>query len=196
MSKRPNKIRDLSIGPQQIRIVAGRWRGTKLPVILKDDIRPTPARVKETLFNWLQGRIEGCHCLDLFAGSGALGFEAVSRGAAHATLVDNNAKVIELLMQQVNRLDAQEIDLVCTSGIQYLSDADRKFDIIFLDPPFSKFSLEEILAQLAESDCVKSGSLIYVEASPKIFPNLLPPLWEWQRQSKAGQVEYGLIMTK
>ena len=94
MIKSQKKVHNLARAPQQVRIIAGRWRGTKLPVVLQDDVRPTPSRVRETLFNWLQARIEGSHCLDLFAGSGALGFEAVSRGAAQATLVDNDAKVI------------------------------------------------------------------------------------------------------
>lgn len=201
MSKSRNKTHkkntpDLSFAPQQVRIIGGRWRGTKLPVILQDDIRPTPSRVRETLFNWLQQRLDGSHCLDLFAGSGALGLEAVSRGAAHATLVDNEQKVISLLTQQVEKLKAQEVSLVHADGLGYLQNATKPFDIIFLDPPFSKFNVEEILHNLANSQCVNTSGLIYVEASPEKFPQILPQNWQWQRQLKAGQVEYGLVATQ
>ncbi len=196
MSKSQKKTHNLARAPQQVRIIAGRWSGTKLPVALQDDVRPTPDRVRETLFNWLQTRIEGSHCLDLFAGSGALGFEAVSRGAARATLVDNDQKVVSLLSQQVERLDAKEISLACADALSYIQHCSTQFDIIFVDPPFSKYNPDEILQQLIDSDRIKKGGLIYLEASPEKFPQTLPDSWQWQRQLKAGQVECGLISTK
>ena len=100
MSKQAKQARKLATAPQQVKILAGQWRATSLPVLLNDDIRPTPSRVRETLFNWLQPTLEGSRCLDLFAGSGALGFEAVSRGAKSAYLIDKDPQVIRLLLQQ------------------------------------------------------------------------------------------------
>jgi len=196
VSKSQKKTHNLTRAPQQVRIIAGRWRGTKLPVVLQDDVRPTPSRIRETLFNWLQTRVEGSHCLDLFAGSGALGFEAVSRGAAHATLVDVDQKIIEQLSQQVEKLNAQEISLARADALAYMRNCSAQFDIIFLDPPFSKYNLNELLQQLVESQCIKKGGLIYLEASPEKFPQTLPESWQWQRQLKAGQVECGLAVTK
>tara|TARA_R110002049_G_scaffold252264_1_gene426979 strand:- start:111605 stop:112195 length:591 start_codon:yes stop_codon:yes gene_type:complete len=193
VSKRPKKTRNIASAPQQVRIIAGRWRGTKLPVVLQETVRPTPNRVRETLFNWLQTRIEGSHCLDLFAGSGALGIEAVSRGAAHATLVDNEQKVISLLSQQLAKLDAQEISVTCADALSYIKNCHSRFDIIFLDPPFAIFDPAEILQQLIDSQCIKTGGLIYVESSPENFPKTLPDLYQWQRHLKAGQVECGLL---
>ena len=195
MSKRQKKTHKLARAPQQVKLIAGRWRGTKLPVVLQDDIRPTPNRVRETLFSWLQTRIEGSHCLDLFTGSGALGFEAVSRGAAHATLVDNDQKVVSLLSQQVEKLDAQEIILTCTDALTYMENCSAQFDIIFLDPPFSRYNPDELLQTVIDSECIKNKGLIYLEASPEKFPKTLPDNWQWQRQLKAGQVECGLIAT-
>ncbi|MDW3096047.1 MAG: 16S rRNA (guanine(966)-N(2))-methyltransferase RsmD [Gammaproteobacteria bacterium] len=196
MSKSQKKTHKLARAPQQVKVIAGRWRGTTLPVVLRDDVRPTPSRVRETLFNWLQARIEGSHCLDLFTGSGALGFEAVSRGAAHATLVDNDQKIVSLLSQQVEKLDAQEISLTCANALAYLQNCSAQFDIIFLDPPFAKYNPEELLQMIIGSECVKKGGLIYLEASPEKFPQTLPDKWQWKRQLKAGQVECGLIVAK
>jgi len=136
-----NKTHSVEGASQSIRIISGCWRGTKLPVILHDDIRPTPSRVRETLFNWLQVCIEGCCCLDLFAGSGALGFEAVSRGAAQATLIDVDQRVISLLTKQVEKLKAVEISLICTDSMKYLEAQPNQFDLIFIDPPYSNLML-------------------------------------------------------
>ena len=196
VNKNQKKINKLARAPQQVRIIAGRWRGTKLPVILQDDIRPTPSRVRETLFNWLQTRIEGSRCLDLFAGSGALGFEAVSRGAAHATLVDNDQEIISLLSKQVEKLDAQEVSLIRSDAWSYIQNCATKFDIIFLDPPFFKYNPDEILRLVTKSKCIKKGGLIYLESSPEKFPKTLPEAWQWKRQLKAGQVECGLMVAQ
>ena len=195
MSKRQNKTNKLSAAPQQVKIIAGSWRGTKIPVLLKEDIRPTPVRVRETLFNWLQAYLQGSYCLDLFAGSGALGFEAISRGAQHVTLVDNDPAVTELLATQIEKLESKQIDLIHEDGLTFLSKVENQFDIIFLDPPFSKFNLEDVLQNLANNKILKPNGLIYAESASENFPQKLPGGWHWQRQSKAGQVEYGLIST-
>ena len=195
MNKSQKKNSHLYSAPQHVKIIGGRWRGTKLPVILKDNIRPTPARVRETLFNWLQTYIEGSHCLDLFAGSGALGFESASRGAGHISLIDNDPKVVQLLSQQVQKLECDIADTKCIDGLEYLDSREKRFDIVYLDPPFSMFNLEEVLEKVSGSKVMKSEGLIYVESTAEKFPKSLPIGWTWKRQSKAGQVEYGLIST-
>ena len=196
MSKQTNKAHKLASAPQHVRILSGCWRGTKLPVLLQDDIRPTPNRVRETLFNWLQAQIVGSHCLDLFAGSGALGFEAVSRGASKAILVDFDQQVTRLLTQQVEKLQAKQIEIVCDDAMHYLNNIEQEFDIIFLDPPFSKFNPLEILALIKDNQLLKPEGLVYVELSANNFSKNLPPGWQWKRQSKAGEVQYGLLMSR
>ncbi len=167
-----------------------------LPVVQQNDVRPTPNRVRETLFNWLQTRIEGSTCLDLFAGSGALGFESVSRGAAKATLVDNSPSIINVLREQTSLLQTDAIDVILSDGIAYLSSVEQNFDIIYLDPPFRQYDLEQVLRSLSVANALKDNSLIYVEGLPGTLPSQLPNQWQWWRQSTASQVEYGLIATK
>ncbi len=195
MGKNQKQKSDLHSAPQYVKIIGGRWRGTKLPVILKDNIRPTPVRVRETLFNWLQSHIDGSHCLDLFAGSGALGFESISRGAEHISFVDKDTQVVTLLTQQLKKLQHDQADVICNDALKYLETTDQCFDIIFLDPPFSLFNVDDLLEKLDSYKVLKPGGLVYVESSPEKFPNKLPLNWKWKRQSKAGQVEYGLIST-
>ncbi|MEM7304268.1 MAG: 16S rRNA (guanine(966)-N(2))-methyltransferase RsmD [Pseudomonadota bacterium] len=181
--------------PQSVKIIAGHWRGTKLPVLLREGVRPTSNRVRETLFSWLQFSIEGSHCLDMFTGSGALGFEAVSRGASSATLLDNDLEIISLLNEQIRRLGTTNIITHCTDSLRYIEQSDNKFDFIFIDPPFSKYNLENILDKISLSQTLKGNTAIYVETSIGGLPTQLPFNWQWQRQSKAGDVEYGLIKT-
>ena len=195
MSKLLWQVSNLDNVPQHVKIIGGNWRGTKLSVVRKDGVRPTPNRVRETLFNWLQMSIEGSDCLDMFAGSGALGFEAVSRGAASATLIDTDSKVIDLLADQVNRLNADNVKIFCVDSLQYCERTDKKYDCIFIDPPFSRFNLAEILDKIARSPILKDHALIYVEGSAGDLPQQLPLDWHWKRQSQAGDVEYGLIQT-
>jgi 16S rRNA (guanine966-N2)-methyltransferase len=120
----------------------------------------------------------------------------VSRGAAHATLVDNDQQIISLLSKQVEKLDAQEVSLIRADALSYMNNCSDQFDIIFLDPPYSKYNPSELLEQLADISCVKKGGLIYLEASPEKFPKTLPQSWQWQRQLKAGQVECGLVVAQ
>ena len=196
MSKRHNATREApATSSQQVRIISGRWRGRKLPVVQKDDVRPTPNRVRETLFNWLQERIQGSHCLDLFAGSGALGFESASRGATQVTIVDQDMTIIQLLKQQVELFDANEINVVCDDGLAYLAKTKSKFDIIYLDPPFLKIDLSELLFQIADANICKPHAMLYVESPLDKLPQELPSGWRWWRQSHASQVAYGLIAT-
>ncbi len=194
MSKQQKKTHKLASAPQQIKILAGRWRGTKLPVLLEDDLRPTPSRVRETLFNWLQASIVGSQCLDLFAGSGALGIEAVSRGASSAVLVDKDPRVVQLLSQQLSKLQAEdEIQVFCDNGLHYLQQLEQAFDIIFLDPPFSKLHPLDLLSQIDNKQLLKPNGVVYAEFFAKTSTACVPSGWCWQRQSKAGEVEYGLL---
>lgn len=195
MSKFHRLVSNLKSAPQHVKIIAGHWRGTKLPVLLKEGVRPTSNRVRETLFNWLQSSIEGSDCLDMFAGSGALGFEAVSRGARSAMLIDNDPKIIKLLAEQVQRLQAENITTLCSDGLQFSQQADKQYDCIFIDPPFARYNLVNILDKISNSHMLKDNTQIYVEASIGNLPQQLPLNWQWKRHSKAGDVEYGLIKT-
>lgn len=155
-------------------------------------LRPTPDRIRETLFNWLQATIHGAHCLDLFAGSGALGIEAVSRGAASSVLIEQDRKIAETLRESLKMLDTDEIIVYQADALQWIKTADQVFDIIFLDPPFGQNMIEQSLSLLAESGCVSGQTLIYVESESvrQAQKNV-----EVIKQAKAGQVHYMLLKT-
>ncbi|NUO88669.1 MAG: 16S rRNA (guanine(966)-N(2))-methyltransferase RsmD, partial [Cupriavidus sp.] len=125
--------------PAQVRIIGGRWKRTLLPVPDAQGLRPTPDRVRETLFNWLGQDLSGLECLDLFAGSGALGFEAASRGAAVVTLVESNARVARQVRDNVTRLDAGQVRVLQGDAFAIAAQLpDASFDVVFLDPPFAE----------------------------------------------------------
>jgi len=155
-------------------------------------LRPTPDRIRETLFNWLQATIHGAHCLDMFAGSGALGIEAVSRGAASSVLIEQDRETTETLRESLKMLDTDKIIVHQADALQWIKAADQVFDIIFLDPPFGKNMIEKSLSLLAESECVSEQTLIYVESESA---------WQAEKnvevikQAKAGQVHYMLLKT-
>ena len=155
-------------------------------------LRPTPDRVRETLFNWLQAHVHGANCLDLFAGSGALGIEAVSRGAASSVLIEQDGKTAETLRESLKMLDADEIVVHQADALQWVKTADQAFDIIFLDPPFGKNMIEQTMTHLDESECVSEGTLIYVESECSWQPEKNV---EVIKQAKAGQVHYMLLKT-
>jgi len=189
-----NKV-SLKNAPQQVRIIGGVWRGSKLPVMMRDGLRPTASRTRETLFNWLQPIIQGSDCLDLFAGSGVLGFEAVSRGAAQADLIEMDRQIVEQLQQQVRRLQATQVSVIHQAAQEFISQTHHQYDVVFIDPPFHQIDLVNLLAQLHTRQIVKADAKIYVEAPKQCLPDKLPANWVWQRQSEAGEVEYGLIST-
>ena len=174
-----------------MRLIAGDWRGRKLEFIVAPGLRPTPDRVRETLFNWLQPTITGARCLDLFAGSGALGFEAASRGAKHVTLVDSNRELCQKLRFEVERFGAHNIEVVHRDAFEFLTDSGQ-FDIFFLDPPFAGGVLEKVLKALGHSPgLLRDGSLVYIESDAA---NEYEVRKEWQllREGKAGAVAYRL----
>ena len=178
--------------PNRLRIVGGRWRGMKIDFPAIDAIRPSPDRVREALFNWLQQHIVGAKCLDLFAGSGALGIEALSRGAAAVTFVDREPQVGRHLTQTLQRLGATGALVETQDSLRFLERAPQPFDVIFLDPPFASTLLAAVFARLPRGWLAPEAH-IYVEC-PADTP--LPPLaagWMLYRSKQAGQVGYHLL---
>jgi len=164
-----------------------------LPVMDQPGLRPTPDRVRETLFNWLQGNIAGARCLDLFAGSGALGFEAASRGAAQVVLVENQPAACALLQDNIQTLGAQQrVQLQQQDALQWLARCGQVFDVVFVDPPYGAGLLGQVCALLEQHHCLAAEALIYLElASDQPLPEL-PANWQLIRGKKAGQVGYHL----
>lgn len=179
--------------PGRLRIIGGEWRSRILPVVDQPGLRPTPDRVRETLFNWLQGDIAGARCLDLFAGSGALGFEAASRGAAQVVLVENQAAACSLLQDNINTLGARQIQLVRQDALRWLEQCRQVFDVVFLDPPYGSGLLGEVCALLEQRHCLTAEALIYLELASEQKLPVLPANWQIIRGKKAGQVGYHLI---
>lgn len=176
----------------QLRLIAGTWRGRKLPFAPVPGLRPTPDRVRETLFNWLSPVIREARCLDLFAGSGALGFEAASRGAAEVILVDSHAEVIHSLRQQIDVLDARQVRAVQSGCNRYLDSQARPMDIVFLDPPYHENLLPGCIGQLESAGWLANEAWIYIETGK--FSDLdIPDTWALFRNTVAGQVNGYLV---
>jgi 16S rRNA (guanine966-N2)-methyltransferase len=182
--------------PGTVRIIGGRWRSRRLPVLASEGLRPTPDRVRETLFNWLAPYVPGAHCLDLFAGTGALCLEALSRGAAHATMVERSTAVAQQLRQNVARLAATTAEIVNLPALEYLTPPARSFDIVFLDPPF--LDADAMIRNCSErlvGGWLKPGGLVYIEA-PRTFEKLPIPLdWALLKTKVTGDVGYHLART-
>lgn len=177
--------------PAEIRIIGGKWRGRKLSVADVDGLRPTANRLRETLFNWLQFDIEGLAVLDLFAGTGALGLEALSRGAARCTLVETNRTARQVLEQNIERLDAAgSAQLVAQPATSWLATSPARFDIIFVDPPFSEELWDEVLAALPRH--LNAGARVYLER-PARYSASWPPGWECLRESRVGDAKGALL---
>ncbi|MCV6589200.1 MAG: 16S rRNA (guanine(966)-N(2))-methyltransferase RsmD [Marinobacterium sp.] len=182
-----------------LRIVGGQWRGRKIPFPAIDGLRPTPDRVRETLFNWLQSQIAGAHCLDLYTGSGALGLEALSRGAASCTFVDRDSQVIRQLGDNLKLLGSGDAELVQAGADQWLamqSAASRRpFDIVFMDPPFRQNRVAADCALLAEKGLLADSAIVYVETESDLTDPGVPVTWHEHRHKKAGQVSSRLFFT-
>ncbi|MES1196447.1 MAG: 16S rRNA (guanine(966)-N(2))-methyltransferase RsmD [Steroidobacter sp.] len=187
-------------GANRLRIIGGRWRGTRLNFPEVMAIRPTPDRVRETLFNWLQSDILNAHCLDLFAGSGALGLEALSRGASAVTFVDREAIIGRYLRETLARLHCDQGEVHTTDAMRFLQQPAKPFDIVFLDPPFADSAdrqlLTQVCSQLETQDWLKTRAHIYIECpssmgSPDSIPQW-PANWTLHRSKTAGQVGYHL----
>lgn len=187
MSKRPGSTNTL-------RIIGGKHRGRKLQFPDSRGLRPTGDRVRETLFNWLQNDIHGSVCLDLFAGSGALGFEAVSRGAAHVTMIESAAQVVARLKQNVELLgEIQTVNIIQAKAEQWLQKNTEQFDILFLDPPFADDRLGQVLEQLVSYGVLADNALVYVERDIRQSLPEMPAGWHLDKDKKTGQVAYSLF---
>jgi len=179
-------------GAGQIRIIGGQWRGRKLPVPDSAGLRPTTDRVRETLFNWLAPDLPQARCLDCFAGSGALGLEALSRYAGSVTLLELERSVAQQLSRNVDTLRATQATVVQTSALQWLAQPGEAFDIVFVDPPFRKGLLAETLALLERNQWLSADALIYVESEMEQGAPDVPASWQLYREKIAGQVAYRL----
>jgi len=176
----------------RFRIIAGRWRGRRLEFPALEGVRPTADRVRETLFNWLQPAIQGTDCLDLFAGSGALGLEALSRGAAAVTFVDRNPAVVKAIAAHLGALDCEAGTTVCAEARSFLQRVSGPYDVIFLDPPFGSGLLRDLCQIVDERACLKPGGRVYLEHPAEAEPPVLPPGWQVLRSARAGNVSYHL----
>jgi len=176
-------------GPGRLRLIAGRFRGRLLPIPDQPGLRPTADRVRETLFNWLAPVIEGSHCLDLFAGSGALGFEALSRGAARVVLVERDRRVCEQLRRTAQELGAGEgLEIVQADALSWLAGPGERYDVAFVDPPYATGLAGQAMAALERR--LNAGARVYVEAPAAVEPP--SPRWKKLREGAAGAVAFAL----
>jgi 16S rRNA (guanine966-N2)-methyltransferase len=176
----------------RLRIIAGRWRGVPILFPPLPQVRPTPDRVRETIFNWLQPEILGADCLDLFAGSGALGFEALSRGAQHVVFVDRDPQLAKHLQHTAAKLRAVDFEVIAADALFFLQRPARPFNIVFLDPPYAANILSEVCSRLIEG-WLAPNALVYLEASAHAGLPALPSSWSVHRSKQAGQVGYHLL---
>lgn len=179
-----------------IRIIAGRWRGRRLPVLDSEGLRPTTDRVRETLFNWLMHDVAGARCLDLFAGTGALGLECLSRGAASVSFVESDKRVANSLLANLRSLGAHDASVSVTNAVQYLlRPPEQPFDLIFLDPPYQSDLLTSVLNSLCDQGWLAERALVYLEQSSKDRPSEVPEGWLERRSGQAGLSQYSLYHT-
>ena len=175
-----------------LRIIGGEWRGRRIRFPSRGGIRPTPDRVRETLFNWLMAKVSGSRCLDLFAGSGALGLEALSRGAASVTFVERDRENAARLAETARGLAPGRAHVVEADAIAWLDGPSSRHDIVFLDPPYGSGLQGEAMRMLAARDWLAPGALVYVELAAQSGPPELPAGWNLHRSGRAGAVGYHL----
>jgi len=192
-------------GRHSLRIIAGEWRGRKIPFATVPGLRPTQDRVRETLFNWVAKSIAGATCLDLYSGTGALGLEALSRGAKQVDFVELSAIASNALNSNLKQLPIEEGQI---AKVEQMSSFDwlrrykeqattstqvKPYNLVFLDPPFALALMQDTLTALFESQCLAPKAMIYVEQASPLVELILPSGWVLHRSKKAGQVFYGLI---
>ena len=172
----------------KVRIIGGEWRSRVIVFAPNEDLRPTPDRVRETLFNWLGQDLTGKVCLDLFAGSGALGFESASRGAKRVVMVERNPAAFRALQTNAAALGAHAVELKRVDALEFLRANDGIYDIVFLDPPFRADCVSQVLAAL--SPRLARGAMVHVEA---LRAPPLPPDWKVWRSGRAGAMTHQLL---
>jgi len=188
--KPPRRNSPLATASGKLRIIAGRLRGSRLDVLDLPGLRPTSERVRETLFNWLAPHLPGAHCLDLFAGSGALGFEAASRGAASVLMIEREPRVTALLRANAQRLRATSVQVHEGDALAWLaSPAMPRFDLAFVDPPFAAGVIDASLAALVP--WLAGDALVYVETAIDAAPGL-SSAWRLHREGRTREVRYAL----
>jgi 16S rRNA (guanine966-N2)-methyltransferase len=185
----------LANGANQVRIIAGRHRGRKLGFTPVRGLRPTPDRVRETLFNWLRDDVRGARCLDLFAGSGALGFEAISRGASALTAVEQNRSAVQRLRDNAQLLhEADKVSIVQADALRFLQTPPHQpFDIVFVDPPFADERLSSVCARLVEPGWLGASCVVYVEQDAARAWFAMPASLQVDREGRVGQSAQRLL---
>ena len=190
----------MSKGSNQLRIIGGEWRGRKLRFPDAPNLRPTPDRVRETIFNWLAPMIHGARCLDLFAGSGALGLEALSRGAAFTTFVDSHKKVTQALQGHLELLNANnKAEVLQMDGVKFLSHDNfintqaEAYDLVFLDPPYHLDFMQKVVPLLEENGWLSDNAMLYLEIEKRQSLPELPENWQKLKEKTAGEVNYFLF---
>ncbi|RJX65271.1 16S rRNA (guanine(966)-N(2))-methyltransferase RsmD [Vibrio sinensis] len=176
-----------------VRIISGLWKGRKLPVHDAEGLRPTTDRVKETLFNWLAHDVPKAKCLDLFAGSGGLGFEAASRQAEMVTLIELNQNAFRQLEKNITALNATNLQAKNTDAISFLKQPGTPHHVVFIDPPFRKGLLNEVVELLETNHWLADDAMIYIESEKELALDNIPAHWNLHREKTAGQVCYRLF---
>ena len=179
--------RTMAASRNRVRIIGGRWRSRVIRFPPAAQLRPTPDRVRETLFNWLGQRLDGLECLDLFAGSGALGFEALSRGAARVVMVESDRNVAAALHESAKLLEAGGAEIVMGEAMSFLERSADRFDVVFLDPPYASDLAARAMQRLGPR--LNPGARVYVESAQALDA---PAPWMALREDRAGAVRYGL----
>lgn len=180
-------------GPGRLRIIGGTWRGRKLDFSAAPGLRPTPDRIRETVFNWLATQIDQAHCADLFAGSGALGLEALSRGAAHCDFVDSNGQTMGQIRKHLATLSAlSQAKCINDRAASFLQSSDTPYDIVFMDPPFGMGLATEVCDLLARRHLLNPGALIYLETGISDEAHNIPLNWRLHREKTSGEVRFRL----
>jgi 16S rRNA (guanine966-N2)-methyltransferase len=177
----------------KLRIIAGTWRSRQVVFTDLPGLRPTPARVRETVFNWLQHDVAGSRCLDLFSGSGAMGFEAASRGAAYVVQVENNAAACRCLKENTIALAAKQIKIVNQDVFHFLAGDAEPFDLVFLDPPFGKNMVVQCCQWLEDKGWLAKHAKVYVESECQSTLRGIPENWQLLKAKTAGEVGYHLF---
>lgn len=184
----------MSKGSNQLRIIGGEWRGRKLHFPDAPNLRPTPDRVRETIFNWLMPVVHGARCLDLFAGSGALGLEALSRGAAFITFVDSHKKVTQALQAHLDLLNANDnAEVLQMDSVKFLKNTSQPYDVVFLDPPYHLDFMQKVVPLLEQNGWLTDNAMLYLEIEKRQSLPELPNNWQQLKEKTAGEVNYFLF---
>ena len=192
MAKQNRKFNQTGV----LRIIAGKWRGRKIHFPDVESLRPTPDRIRETLFNWLQNEIGDSRCLDLFSGSGALGLEAASRGARHVDLIELDNQATRQLQENCQQLSAEQCHVIKSTAQGFLTVTSRQYDIVFIDPPFQAGLWTEIADLLVKNKILVDNARIYLECPKKQDLPALPLQWQLLKEKTAGDVRYCLFSNK